>query len=58
MKLDAEINKALQSPALKMRYAALEAEPVGGTPEQLAEFVKRERVKWAGVVKRSGAKVD
>jgi hypothetical protein len=43
---------------LKTRYAALEAEPVGGTPEQCAEFVKCERVKWTDVVKRSGAKVD
>jgi tripartite-type tricarboxylate transporter receptor subunit TctC len=58
MKLNAEINKALQSPTLRSRYAALEAEPVGGTPEQFAEFVKKERVKWAEVVKKSGAKVD
>jgi tripartite-type tricarboxylate transporter receptor subunit TctC len=58
LKLNAEINKALQSPALKTRYAAIEAEPVGGTPEQFAEFVKKERVKWAEVVRKSGAKVD
>jgi tripartite-type tricarboxylate transporter receptor subunit TctC len=58
MKLNAEINKALQSPALRARYAALDAEPVGGTPEQFAEFVKTERVKWADIVKKSGAKVD
>ena len=58
MKLNAEINRALQSPVLKERYAAIEAEPVGGTPEQFAAFVKKERVKWAEVVKKSGAKVD
>jgi tripartite-type tricarboxylate transporter receptor subunit TctC len=52
MKLNAEINKALQSPVLKERYAAIEAEPVGGTPEQFAAFVKKERVKWAEVVTR------
>jgi tripartite-type tricarboxylate transporter receptor subunit TctC len=58
MKLNAEINKALNSPTLKERYAAIEAEPVGGTPEQFAAFVKKERVKWAEVVRKSGAKVD
>ena len=58
MRLNAEINKALQSPTLKTRYAALEADPVGGTPQQFADFVKKERIKWADVVKRSGAKVD
>jgi tripartite-type tricarboxylate transporter receptor subunit TctC len=57
-KLNAEINKALQSPALKERYAAIEAEPVGGTPEQFAAFVRKETVKWADVVKKSGAKLD
>jgi tripartite-type tricarboxylate transporter receptor subunit TctC len=57
-RLNAEINKALQSPALKERYAAIEAEPVGGTPDQFAAFVRKETVKWADVVKKSGAKLD
>ena len=57
-KLNAEINKALQSPELRERYAAIEAEPTGGTPEQFAAFVKTEAIKWADVVKKSGAKVD
>jgi len=58
LKLNAEINKALLSPTLKQRYAAIEAEPTGGTPEQFAAYVRQERIKWAGVVKKSGAKVD
>jgi tripartite-type tricarboxylate transporter receptor subunit TctC len=57
-KLNTEINKALQSPALKERYASIEAEPVGGTPEQFAAYVKKETAKWAEVVKKSGAKLD
>ena len=58
LRLNAEINKALQSPALKERYAAIEAEPTGGTSEQFAAYVKQERIKWGGVVKKSGAKID
>jgi tripartite-type tricarboxylate transporter receptor subunit TctC len=57
-RLNNEINRALQSPVLKERYAAIQAEPVGGTPEQFAEYVKKETVKWAEVVKKSGAKLD
>jgi tripartite-type tricarboxylate transporter receptor subunit TctC len=57
-KLNAEMNKALQSPTLRERYAAIDAEPVGGTPEQWAAYVKTESVKWADVVKKSGAKLD
>jgi tripartite-type tricarboxylate transporter receptor subunit TctC len=57
-KLNAEVNRALQSPALRERYAQIDAEPVGGTPEQFAEYVRKETVKWADVVKKSGAKLD
>jgi tripartite-type tricarboxylate transporter receptor subunit TctC len=58
LKLNAEINRALQSPTLRERYAAIDAEPSGGTPEQWADYVKKESVKWAEVVKKSGAKLD
>lgn len=58
VRLNTEINKALRSPILKERYAAIEAEPVGGTPEAFAAFVKKETIKWAEVVKKSGAKLD
>ena len=58
LKLNAEVNKALQSPALKERYAAIDAEPVGGTPEAFAAFVTKETAKWADVVRKSGAKLD
>jgi len=57
-KLNAEINKALQSPTLKERYTAIEAEPIGGTPEQWAEYIKKESAKWTDVVRKSGAKLD
>jgi len=57
-KLNAEMNKALQSQTLRERYAQIDAEPVGGTPEQFAAYVKKETIKWADVVKKSGAKLD
>jgi tripartite-type tricarboxylate transporter receptor subunit TctC len=57
-KLNAEVNKGLQSPVLRERYAAIQAEPVGGTPEEFAAYVKKETLKWADVVKKSGAKLD
>ncbi len=57
-RLNAEINKALAVPALREKFAAIGYELVGGTPEQFGAFAKKEVVKWAEVVKRSGAKVD
>jgi tripartite-type tricarboxylate transporter receptor subunit TctC len=57
-RLNAEINKALATPTLKEKYAAIGSQLVGGTPEHFAEHVKKETAKWADVIKRSGAKVD
>jgi tripartite-type tricarboxylate transporter receptor subunit TctC len=58
LKLNAEMNQAIRSPTLRERYAAIDAEPVGGTPEDWGAYVKKETVKWADVVKKSGAKLD
>ena len=58
VKLNAEINKALRTPALRERYAAIEAEPAGGTPGEFATLVRQDTVKWAEVIKKSGAKLD
>jgi tripartite-type tricarboxylate transporter receptor subunit TctC len=57
-KLNREMNRALESPALRERYASIQAEPVGGTPDEFAAYVRKETVKWAEVVKKSGAKLD
>ncbi len=57
-KVNADIRKALATPALRERFAALDTEPDGGTQQEFVELVRRETPKWAEVVKRSGAKVD
>jgi tripartite-type tricarboxylate transporter receptor subunit TctC len=57
-RLNSALNKALQSPEVMERYASLQAEPVGGTPEAFDQYVRKERVKWAEVVRKAGAKAD
>ena len=57
-RLSREINIALQSTTLRERYAAIDATPVGGTPEQFAALAQRETRKWADVVQRAGVKID
>jgi len=53
-----EIRAALAVPSLVERYRQLDTEIDGSTPEQFLEFARRETLKWADVVKRSGAKID
>jgi tripartite-type tricarboxylate transporter receptor subunit TctC len=57
-RLNAQLNKALQSPELVKALAAQTAEAVGGTPEAFGKVMRSDYAKWAKVVKQSGAKVD
>ncbi|MBI3917782.1 MAG: tripartite tricarboxylate transporter substrate binding protein [Betaproteobacteria bacterium] len=57
-RLNAEINKALASPAVGGKLTALGYELFGGTPEQFTEHIRKEAAKWADVVKRAGVKID
>jgi tripartite-type tricarboxylate transporter receptor subunit TctC len=56
--LNAAANKALADPKVQARLADFSAKPVGSTPEQLGEHVKKEIAKWAPIVKASGAQID
>jgi tripartite-type tricarboxylate transporter receptor subunit TctC len=57
-KLNAAINRAINSPAFKERFAAIGDEPAGGTPEEFAETIAKDSAKWKEVVQRSGARLD
>jgi tripartite-type tricarboxylate transporter receptor subunit TctC len=50
-RLNAEMQRAVRSPVVIERYGSLGAVPVAGTPEQFAELIRSETVKWAKVVK-------
>jgi tripartite-type tricarboxylate transporter receptor subunit TctC len=45
---------ALATPELRARFAVLDVEPVGSTPEELGRFLRTEWEKWAKVIKTVG----
>ena len=57
-RLNAEVNKALVTPAVADKLPQLGLIVAGGTPEQFAAHIRKEAVRWADVVKRSGAKFE
>src|SRR5215470_9370901 len=57
-KLNAAINRVVNSAAFRAQFAQIGDEPAGGTPEDFAELIRRDSAKWADVVARSGAKLD
>ena len=53
-----EVNRILQLPDVKERLAGDGMVAVGGSPERVAEVLKRDITKWRGVVKAANIKPD
>ncbi len=57
-RINAEINKALQSPDVKDKLVSLGFDVKAQSAAEFGTFLRAEVVKWAQAVKDSGAKVD
>jgi tripartite-type tricarboxylate transporter receptor subunit TctC len=52
--LNAGVRKALAKQEVKDKIASFAAEPLPGTPEELAAFVKQQLVAWGRSIKDAG----
>ena len=57
-KLNDAINRTIQMPDVRERLQSLTFEPIGGSPQQFADYVRAEVKKWGKVVKDTGARAD
>lgn len=57
-KLNADIARILTSPEMRKRLADIGFDAVGNSPADFAVYLKSESIKWAKVIKESGATVD
>jgi tripartite-type tricarboxylate transporter receptor subunit TctC len=57
-RLNAAINRALQSPAMRQFYETIGDEPAGGTPEEFAALIAADSQKWSEVIKRAGIRLE
>jgi tripartite-type tricarboxylate transporter receptor subunit TctC len=57
-RINASINDALKSPAIREALAKFSSEPLGGSQQEFAAFVAAESKKWTEIVRLSGVKLD
>jgi tripartite-type tricarboxylate transporter receptor subunit TctC len=53
-----EVAKAVNAPDLRDKLVQMGIEPVGNTPDQLAQFMNDEIAKWAKVINTAGVKAE
>jgi tripartite-type tricarboxylate transporter receptor subunit TctC len=53
-RLNTELRKIVDDPNVKAQLAAMGFEAVSSTPQELAEFAKSDRARWAKLVKDAG----
>jgi tripartite-type tricarboxylate transporter receptor subunit TctC len=57
-KIHATVSRIVRMPDIRDKLIGLGADPALSTPAEFSELIKSELVKWAKVVKDSGAKLD
>ena len=57
-RLNVEINKAMTAPDMKEKLVAAGIEPLTGTPEAFAAFIRSESTRFGKVIKEAGIKAE
>lgn len=57
-KLQKALAESLQDEDVKKRFTDVGAQPVGSTPAQFVDYLKKEDAKWGAVVRKGNIKLD
>src|SRR5262249_61802319 len=57
-KINADVNEALREGDVRERLAQLSAEPIGGTPQATAAYMREEGERWRKVIKAAHVKLE
>jgi tripartite-type tricarboxylate transporter receptor subunit TctC len=57
-RLNAEVNAAIKEPELRDKILKLGAVPEGGSPQDVAAFLRAEAAKWKHVIEIAGIKIE
>jgi tripartite-type tricarboxylate transporter receptor subunit TctC len=56
--MNAALREAMKLPEVKARFAAIGAEPIGSTPQQLEAHLAAEMAKWGKIIQDRGIRAD
>jgi tripartite-type tricarboxylate transporter receptor subunit TctC len=57
-RLNAEVTKAIAAPEVQKRLTDLGVEPLSGSPEQMANYIKTETARWHALIKERRLTLD
>ncbi len=57
-KLNGAVKQALRSPELREHFKTLNLTPGGGSPADMAAFIKQETERWGAVIRAAGIKPE
>jgi len=57
-KLNKAVNESMDDPEVQKRFAALQIEALGGSPEDQRKLIQEDTARWGEVIKRAGIKPE
>lgn len=56
--LSAQVANALREPDVQQRLVELGVRPIGSNPAEFAEFLRKDRAKWDGIIRAANVRLD
>ena len=56
--MNTQIAKALREADMHQRLVEFGVRPIGSTPDAFAEFLRKDRAKWDGVIRAANIRLD
>ena len=57
-RLSSAVHRVLQDSEVRGRLAELQVEPLGNTPEQMAEIIRQDTERWSGVIRSANIRIE
>jgi len=56
--LSTQVASALREPDVRERLVELGVRPIGSTPAEFAEYLRKDRAKWDGIIRAANIRLD